>query len=110
MQLFNTVNLVNEVILQPRQVQQVILTFRPLESSSDASEHERDFKEGQREIELSSDAVSVFFFMNHGGGQGVQRDLLCSSLAHLCMFLASLSLQHGYSVCPLAGNSRKWVC
>ncbi|BBM97058.1 hypothetical protein MPTK1_1g02700 [Marchantia polymorpha subsp. ruderalis] len=55
-ELFNTVNLVNEVILQPRQVQQVILTFRPLESSSDASEHERDFKEGQREIELSSDA------------------------------------------------------
>lgn len=30
-QLFNTVNLVSEVILQPRQVQQVILTFRPSE-------------------------------------------------------------------------------
>ncbi|XP_024373820.1 uncharacterized protein [Physcomitrium patens] len=30
-QLFNTVNLVSEVILQPRQVQQVILTFRPTE-------------------------------------------------------------------------------
>lgn len=31
LQLFNTVNLVSEVILQPRQVQQVILTFRPTE-------------------------------------------------------------------------------
>ncbi|KAL2649598.1 hypothetical protein R1flu_017726 [Riccia fluitans] len=53
-ELFNTVNLVNEVILQPRQVQQVILTFRPSEASSDASEQNGDFKDDQREIQLSA--------------------------------------------------------
>lgn len=37
MQLFNTVNLLNEVVLQPRQVQQVILTFRPCESFKDSA-------------------------------------------------------------------------
>ncbi|KAG0580510.1 hypothetical protein KC19_4G178800 [Ceratodon purpureus] len=43
-QLFNTVNLVTEVILQPRQVQQVILTFRPSEPLNGSSE-EKDEKD-----------------------------------------------------------------
>jgi hypothetical protein len=41
------VNLVSEVILQPRQVQQVILTFRPSEplSGSSKEKDEKDIKQ-----------------------------------------------------------------
>ncbi|KAL3702130.1 hypothetical protein R1sor_020152 [Riccia sorocarpa] len=55
-ELFNTVNLVNEVVLQPRQVQQVILTFRPSEASNDASDQNGDFKDEEREIQLPANA------------------------------------------------------
>lgn len=52
-ELFNTVNLVNEVILQPRQIQQVILTFQASGSWKDAPDRAREFV-GQGSVQKSS--------------------------------------------------------
>lgn len=56
LQLFNTVSLVNEVILQPRQIQQVILTFRASGPSKDALDRAREFG-GQPDVQRSSNQV-----------------------------------------------------
>ncbi|CAM6083476.1 unnamed protein product [Calypogeia fissa] len=53
-ELYNTVNLVNEVILQARQIQQVILTFRASGSSKAASNRASEFGE-HGNVQRSSD-------------------------------------------------------